>query len=260
MSKKCYMIDFENTGPMWYDATKKAGSEDIIILFYSRNCQQVNLDSLSDTYKRGCELRFIKCNVGKNGLDFQLASELGYLAAVGSIEEIYIVSNDTGYDVLKEYWSRRNITVKRLPVNNFGSSKLSSSGFNDVVPWPTVNSEDMKLLLAEEATPEATSEPHVDAEIFVPSVPSAPKTKQTKSNTDAAVNSQVQAWSKEFKTYKFSQNEQLWFAKMLVMAAKKPQKERLNMVYQNLIRVLGDGRGRRIYKATKPRLKSVLHC
>ena len=52
-------------------------------------------------------------------MDFQLSSYLGYLIATGfDSDEYTIVSNDTGYDCLCDYWENYSIKVKRLPVTH----------------------------------------------------------------------------------------------------------------------------------------------
>lgn len=46
-----------------------------------------------------------------NALDFQLSSYLGYLIANHSSEKFYVVSKDTGYKCLCDYWIKQKITV-----------------------------------------------------------------------------------------------------------------------------------------------------
>ena len=42
---------------------------------------------------------------GKNSLDFQLSTMLGYLLASGLYTHLYIVSNDSGFDALYDFWT-----------------------------------------------------------------------------------------------------------------------------------------------------------
>ena len=58
----------------------------------------------------------IKCNPGKNGLDFQLVSYLGYLLKTASKSNYVIVSNDCGFDAVVRFWQERGMSVSRTNV------------------------------------------------------------------------------------------------------------------------------------------------
>ena len=45
----------------------------------------------------------------KNSLDFQLSTLLGYLLASGLYTHLYIISNDSGFDALYDFWSSQYI-------------------------------------------------------------------------------------------------------------------------------------------------------
>ncbi len=47
----------------------------------------------------------------KNALDFQLATQLGYLIANKASDTYYIVSKDKGFEILSSYWKSRNVLV-----------------------------------------------------------------------------------------------------------------------------------------------------
>ena len=51
----------------------------------------------------------------KNAMDFAIASYVG-LCAAGGEGEIYIVSNDSDYEVLSGFWAQRGVTVEKLAV------------------------------------------------------------------------------------------------------------------------------------------------
>lgn len=109
-----YLVDYENIGIEGIKALKDIKGKDTIIIFYSENSSQ----SLPlDIFNEQTNCYAIKANVGtKNALDFQLSSYLGYLIATSfDSDEYIIVSNDTGYDCLCDYWKTHSIKVKRLP-------------------------------------------------------------------------------------------------------------------------------------------------
>lgn len=112
-----YLVDYENIGIEGIKALRDIKDKDVIIIFYSENSSQ----SLPlDIFKEQTTCYAIKANVGtKNALDFQLSSYLGYLIATNfDSDEYTIVSNDTGYDCLCDYWKNYSIKVKRLPVTH----------------------------------------------------------------------------------------------------------------------------------------------
>lgn len=108
-----YLIDFENVGNRWADLIGTAGPGDTAVLFYTDNSPKAMLDQLEKAERMGLALKFRRCEAGPNGLDFQLSSELGYLAGTGAGKEFRILSNDSGYDVLEAYWLQAGIAVSR---------------------------------------------------------------------------------------------------------------------------------------------------
>ena len=54
--------------------------------------------------------------VTKNALDFQLATQLGFLIANKSAEQYFIVSKDKGFEILSGYWKSRNLNVSLIAV------------------------------------------------------------------------------------------------------------------------------------------------
>ncbi len=108
-----YMVDFENVGNCWADVLGQAEPGDTAILFYTDNSPKAMLDQMEKAERQGVSLKFRRCEAGPNGLDFQLSSELGYLAGSGAGAEFCILSNDAGYDVLADYWSHAGIAVAR---------------------------------------------------------------------------------------------------------------------------------------------------
>ena len=99
--------------PARYNKAGKEGEGDTAILFSSDESPKAILDRLEAMERRGVALKFRRCASGRNGLDFQLSSELGYLFGTGAGKEFYILSDDTGYDVLREYWAPSGASVSR---------------------------------------------------------------------------------------------------------------------------------------------------
>lgn len=113
--RSTYLIDFENVGNHWADALDGASEGDTAVLFYTDNSPKAMLEQLEKIERRGVAIKFRRCIPGRNGLDFQLSSELGYLIGRGGEGRYHIISDDTGYDVLASYWAQADVEVSRLP-------------------------------------------------------------------------------------------------------------------------------------------------
>lgn len=109
-----YLIDFENVGNHWAEVLKDASEGDTAVLFYTDNSPKAMLEQLEKIERRGVAIKFRRCRPGRNGLDFQLSSELGYLIGRGGEGRYVIVSDDTGYGVLADYWAQAGTDVSRL--------------------------------------------------------------------------------------------------------------------------------------------------
>ena len=66
--------------------------------------------------EKGVQIRLFKTGTGKNALDFQLSSLLGYVIKEneGYEDEFIIVSRDTGFDAVLEFWKNRGIKLSRV--------------------------------------------------------------------------------------------------------------------------------------------------
>lgn len=98
-----YLIDYENvreTGLEKIHAVVK--DEDTVYLIYTANAGKIELDALANI--RG-SLKIIKVQRGKESLDMHLVSLLGFLLHRDGMDgEYYIVSNDTDYDSVIDFW------------------------------------------------------------------------------------------------------------------------------------------------------------
>ena len=132
---KYYFMDYENVRISGFDGIEKLEKNDIIYVIYSEQSKSFSLDILEKAQKQGIIIEAYKVNVGnKNALDFQLSSFLGYI--VGKSEdndcEYIIVSKDTGYDKVVEFWTNRNKRIYRL-INLFekANNNLTNSNSNE---------------------------------------------------------------------------------------------------------------------------------
>ncbi len=110
-----YLIDYENIHSDGLKELKDIKDGDSLIMFYSDQCKNISLDVLQDVFSKRITCHIFKASVGtKNALDFQLASYLGYLIGENSQTDTnyYIISNDTGYDCLCNFWKKEKKKAK----------------------------------------------------------------------------------------------------------------------------------------------------
>ena len=102
----CYLIDFENVHEDGFAGIGKLAQDDVVYCFFTRNAPKISLSVLAES--KGIQFRFIEASVGKQSLDLALGSFLGYLIAQEEKDTRFvIVSNDTGYLKIADFWNRR---------------------------------------------------------------------------------------------------------------------------------------------------------
>lgn len=113
--KKVYLVDSENVGDLWVThILALAEEEDEILVFYTQKSPHMGYDTIRKLLADGREVEFVKCVEGRNALDFQLVTELGYRLGSEKEECEYImVTNDTGFDAVVQYWKNAGKQVKR---------------------------------------------------------------------------------------------------------------------------------------------------
>lgn len=95
---RLFLIDYENVNSAGLHGIGQASPEDRIILFYSHAANTLSfeiMDEMMDAHilpERVCLEK-----TGKNALDFQLVTFLGYLIAKENAEAYYIISRDSGF-------------------------------------------------------------------------------------------------------------------------------------------------------------------
>lgn len=107
-----YLVDFENVKRDGLDGIHLLEEEDRVCIFYSKNADSITFDQHRRIIESRASIEFCKVEVGsKNALDFQLATQLGFLIANQSAEQYYIVSKDKGFEILGGYWKSRGVAV-----------------------------------------------------------------------------------------------------------------------------------------------------
>lgn len=109
-----YLIDYENVREKGFDGVEKLTGRDEVIIFYSEFIKnlpfQIHVELMNSKAKYEY---FATHKVGKNYLDFQLATFLGYRIAQGGTGNVVIITGDTGFDSIVDFWEERGVTICR---------------------------------------------------------------------------------------------------------------------------------------------------
>lgn len=102
-----YLIDFENVKSEGIKGILQLTENDTVIIFYSVNADTLTFETMDMIFNSKAKLQKYKIiHGGKNSLDFQLTTYLGYLIHEGKDNCFYIISNDHGFQHVVEFWKR----------------------------------------------------------------------------------------------------------------------------------------------------------
>ena len=106
-----FLIDYENISiAKGLLGLELLNSSDTLEIFYSQICPSIRTDQMEQIKRSGCKFRsFCLKNKGKNALDFYIASRCGMHFENESDRNIVIVSQDKGFDSVKEFFELDNI-------------------------------------------------------------------------------------------------------------------------------------------------------
>lgn len=101
---RIFLIDYENVNSCGLKGISRLDAEDRVILFYSQSASTLNFDILDEIMESPVRTEKVNLNQsGKNALDFQLVTYLGYLIAQKQADDYYIISRDTGYAATQQF-------------------------------------------------------------------------------------------------------------------------------------------------------------
>lgn len=107
-----YFIDYENVNKDGLQGISGLMESDTIYLFYSDNADTMSFSLHQRINESPAHILFEKVEAkGRNSLDFQLTTYLGYCIASNKKEPYYIVSKDNGYQSVCAFWEKRHVSV-----------------------------------------------------------------------------------------------------------------------------------------------------
>lgn len=112
-----YLVDYENTHHL--GGISRLPKNDTVVVFYTQNSSSLSFDAHKEILQAQAKILYKYVdNGGKNALDFQLSTYLGYLIGEKQADEqqLYIVSKDKGFYYVSKFWEReRGIRVTVVP-------------------------------------------------------------------------------------------------------------------------------------------------
>ncbi|MFN2938557.1 PIN domain-containing protein [Lachnospiraceae bacterium YH-ros2226] len=110
-----YLIDYENVHYAGWEGIDKLTKEDEVILFYSENASTIPMELHIKVVNSGANLRYIHvAKTAKNYLDFQLSALSGYLVAQTNQTEFVVVSKDTGFNAVVDFWNHQDFAGREV--------------------------------------------------------------------------------------------------------------------------------------------------
>lgn len=122
MKQTYYLVDYENVSEGNGKVLKGCSNFDAnthLYIFYTKNTTKIDLDIIANHGE--AKLQVIQAEDGKQALDMQLVSFLGYLIGLDGFSnaqenEYIIISKDTDYDKVIKFWTKQGVeSVSRKP-------------------------------------------------------------------------------------------------------------------------------------------------
>ena len=114
--RRYFLIDYENVNKAGLDGIDALHRSDRVIVFYSQNADSLSFEVMQLLSSSRAQVEYIKVDtMGRNALDFQLASYVGYLLGKDAGCKVYIVSNDRGYNNVQIFWFKQGQKVRLVP-------------------------------------------------------------------------------------------------------------------------------------------------
>lgn len=118
----CFLIDFENVKSAGLKGIEYLIKNDDIYIFYSDYANSITFDIHHKMNLSNANIQFFKSTTsGKNALDFQLISYLGYLIAQKKYKNYFVITDDRGFESAIKFWKEffKQNKFSDLDINRF---------------------------------------------------------------------------------------------------------------------------------------------
>ena len=110
-----YLIDCENVGESGLVGIDQLPKADEAVLFFGKMQTSLSMETHNMLMRAKCKISSIQMTqTGRNYLDMQLATHMGYMMKEKTKAEFTIVSKDKGFDSTVDYALARNRMAKRI--------------------------------------------------------------------------------------------------------------------------------------------------
>lgn len=114
--KAYYLVDYENVHKKGLYGIDDLEKNDNVIIFYSPNADKLPFSLHSQIIETKAKITYFEVDtVGKNALDFQLSSYIGYIVGKHSKCMCYIISKDSGYENVCNFWRKYGKKICLIP-------------------------------------------------------------------------------------------------------------------------------------------------
>ena len=124
---KYYIVDFENVNTHGLNGIENIAEGDTVCIFYSDFANSISIDHHFAISQSKADISFQKVDVnGRNSLDFQLVSYLGYILCENKDTEFFIVTKDRAFESIPTYWGNKGYKISVV-------TDLNNTPLNEVV-------------------------------------------------------------------------------------------------------------------------------
>ena len=181
-----YLIDFENVASEGLSGITYLAPEDEVIIFYSNNSNRLSMKMHILIGKSVCKCNYYEVTVGgKNALDHQISTWLGYLIGTRAADRnYYIVSKDMGYKFVASFWTESTMRPYVRCIDNIrAASRLEGRRTRtehelpeELETAPEIPAEEPapEPVIPDIPEPEPAQEEEVSA-VYEPEVPAVPE-------------------------------------------------------------------------------------
>ena len=258
-SNMVYLVDFENVTSAGISGIQRLTKEDKVYIFYTVNAANMSFAAQLNLLSSPAEVIYYNVSSGgKNALDFQLSSFLGYLISKGEEKSFCIISNDKGFEYVKSFWERSGLaagisidaapSINRalLPMEKPFTAKIQQG----IKPGQDKSIEAEDYSAAEDTPPVQTIQPVQDAqnthdpeEVMEKKTKKRGRPKKKKSEVNAALE-QVKALLAKADVTDLDKIVEV--AELLKKSTGKQH------FYRNMLTIFGMEKGVVVYKAIRP--------
>lgn len=249
-----YLIDYENVHAAGLAGVENCTMEDEIILLYGNNTSSIPMELHIQIASSNAKVQYHKIErTGKNYLDFQLSTIAGYLVGTTRQSEFVIVSKDSGFDAVLDFWNFQKMADRQLHFVRRESicqteeksekpvkKRRPGRPKNNRKPLTTVGEETVKISDVNEQT---------EKELTEEKEPQEKRDPQERLQTTEAAAPVVltEAMKKKIRAaVKELELKPTDYTKIYKVCKKSADKQEL---HQNLVHALKQEKGAQIYKA-----------